>query len=82
LFKRRKSIQNKQIFYSVIIEAGEIILVGLFFIISKKYLGATYHSGLVLYLQGFQNYNQAPRVLTALVQLFQHRMFVNHLFLF
>lgn len=85
LFKKRKSIQNKQNFYSVIIEAGEIILVGFIFLsLAKNTWEQLITPGLfVIYLQGFQKLQSGTKsFLTALVQLFQHRMFINHLFLF
>lgn len=85
LFKQRKSIQNKQNFYSVIIEAGEIILVGFIFLsLAQNTWEQIITPGLfVIYLQGFQKLQSGTKsFLTALVQLFQHRMFINHLFQF
>jgi ATP-binding cassette, subfamily B, bacterial len=85
LFKQRKDIQNKQNLYSVIIEAGEIILVGfIFFSLAKNTWEQLITPGLfVIYLQGFQKLQSGTKsFLTALVQLFQHRMFINHLFMF
>ncbi|GEL10410.1 ATP-binding cassette, subfamily B [Flavobacterium glycines] len=85
LFKQRKSIQNKQNFYSVIIEAGEIVLVGFIFLsLAQNTWEQLITPGLfVIYLQGFQKLQSGTKsFLTALVQLFQHRMFINHLFQF
>jgi len=85
LFRHRKGIQNKQNFYSVIIESGEIILVGVIFLsLAKNTWEQLITPGLfVIYLQGFQKLQSATKsFLTALVQLFQHRMFINHLFQF
>ncbi len=85
LFKQRKSIQNKQNFYSVIIEAVEIILVGFIFLsLAQNTWNQMITPGLfVIYLQGFQKLQSGTKsFLTALVQLFQHRMFINHLFEF
>ncbi len=85
LFKQRKDIQNKQNFYSVIIEAGEIILVGFIFLsLAQNTWAQIITPGLfVIYLQGFQKLQSGTKsFLTALVQLFQHRMFINHLFQF
>lgn len=85
LFEQRKSIQNKQNFYSVIIEAGEIVLVGFIFLsLAKNTWKQLITPGLfVIYLQGFQKLQSGTKsFLTALVQLFQHRMFIDHLFQF
>lgn len=85
LFDQRKSIQNKQNFYSVIIEAGEIILVGFIFLsLARNTWEQLISPGLfVIYLQGFQKLQSGTKsFLTTLVQLFQHRMFINHLFMF
>lgn len=85
LFEQRKSIQNKQNFYSVIIEAGEIVLVGFIFLsLAKNTWEQLITPGLfVIYLQGFQKLQSGTKsFLTALVQLFQHRMFIDHLFQF
>lgn len=85
LFKQRKSIQNKQNFCSVIIEAGEIVLVGFIFLsLAQNTWEQLITPGLfVIYLQGFQKLQSGTKsFLTALVQLFQHRMFINHLFQF
>lgn len=85
LFKQRKSIQNKQNFYSVIIEGGEIVLVGFIFLsLAQSTWEQNITPGLfVIYLQGFQKLQSGTKsFLAALVQLFQHRMFINHLFQF
>jgi ATP-binding cassette subfamily B protein len=85
LFTQRKAIQNKQNAYSVVIEAGEIILVGFIFLsLARNTWEQIITPGLfVIYLQGFQKLQSGTQTfLTALVQLFQHRLFINHLFLF
>jgi ATP-binding cassette subfamily B protein len=85
IFQRKQSIQNKQNRYSLLIATAEMLLMGaVFFILAKDAWQQLITPGIfVLYLQGFQRFQSSFKgLLQAVVQLFQQRLFVNHLFSF
>ena len=85
IFQRKQSIQNKQNRYSLLIATAEMLLMGaVFFILAKDAWQEIITPGIfILYLQGFQRFQSSFKgLLQAVVQLFQQRLFVNHLFSF
>lgn len=85
IFQRKQSIQNKQNRYSLLIATAEMLLMGaVFFILANDAWQGVITPGIfILYLQGFQRFQSSFKgLLQAVVQLFQQRMFVNHLFSF
>lgn len=83
LFQRRRGVQNRMNAYTLAVSSLEIVAVGvLFFLLARNTWTGAISTGLfVLYLQGFPKVQSSTRqTVQAVVNLFQLRLFVQHLF--
>lgn len=85
IFEERKKLLVAQSRYSLLAEIGELLVMAwLFYSLARNAWEQTITAGmLVIYLQGFQRMQSAARGwLQAMVNIYQQRLFIKHLFEF